>query len=55
MEDKKKKTKKQIKVHDLKPSKDAKGGVSADVSVSGRNLNRGVAGHSTQRPGRGDS
>jgi hypothetical protein len=53
MEDKKKKTKKRINVHDLKPSKDAKGGVSADFSVTGRNLNRGVTGHSMQRPGRG--
>jgi len=37
----KKKSKKQIKVQDLKPSKDAKGGVVANVSV----------GHNVQRPG----
>lgn len=55
MEDKKKKTNKPIKVRDLKPSKDAKGGVSADVSVSGRNVNRGVNVPAVQRPGRGDS
>ena len=53
MRDKKKKAKKQIKVHDLKPSKDAKGG-SLDVSVSGHNLNRGITGPGVQRPGLGD-
>jgi hypothetical protein len=37
----KKKSKKQIKVQDLKPSKDAKGGVVANVNV----------GHNVQRPG----
>jgi uncharacterized sporulation protein YeaH/YhbH (DUF444 family) len=49
MQDKKKKTKKQIKVHDLKPSKDAKGGVATNV-----NVNRGVS-HSVQRPGNPNS
>jgi hypothetical protein len=52
MQDKKKKTKKQIKVQDLKPSKDAKGGVQADVSVSGHGVQgRGVQGRGVQRPG----
>ena len=54
MRDKKKKAKKQIKVHDLKPSKDAKGGVSQDVSISGHNVYRGITGPGLQRPGRGD-
>ena len=53
-----KESKTKIRVRDLKPKKDAKGGVSvdvtADVSVSGHNVNRGVSGHSIQRPGRGD-
>ncbi|HEY4273757.1 MAG TPA: hypothetical protein VGM65_17290 [Candidatus Udaeobacter sp.] len=42
MQDKNKKTKKQIKVRDLKPSKDAKGG----VVVTG-------PGHGVTGPGRG--
>ena len=51
MQDKKKKTKKQIKVQDLKPSKDAKGGFNVQHNVQ----NRSVQGHGTaqsvQRPG----
>jgi hypothetical protein len=33
-----KKETKKIKVRDLKPKKDAKGGVSADVNVSGHSV-----------------
>jgi hypothetical protein len=48
MQDKKKKTKKQIKVQDLKPSKDAKGGfIVAGHQAQGR----GVQGRGVQRPG----
>jgi hypothetical protein len=53
MQDKKKKTKKQIKIHDLKPSKDAKGGVATNVSI-GHSVNRGVT-QSVQRPGNPNS
>jgi hypothetical protein len=55
MEDKKKKTKKQIKVQDMKPSKDAKGGVSTDThqqNVHQLNVHQRTA---VQRPGSGDS
>jgi hypothetical protein len=45
-QDKKRKT---IKVQDLKPKKDAKGGVQADVSVSGHGVQgRGVQGRGVQ-------
>jgi hypothetical protein len=56
MPDMKKKSKKQIKVQDLKPSKDAKGGVVPNVNAShnvqSHNVqSRGVsgAGHSPNR------
>jgi len=53
MRDKKKKTK-TIKVQDLKPKKDAKGGVQVDVSVSGHGVQSHNMGHrGVQRPGRG--
>ena len=42
-QDKKRKTK-TIKVQDLKPKKDAKGGVGADVSVRSRNVSRKAGG-----------
>jgi hypothetical protein len=48
MQDKKKKTKKQIKVQDLKPSKDAKGGVQVDTHGV---QTHGVQTHGVQRPG----
>jgi hypothetical protein len=44
MQDKKKKN---IKVRDLKPKKDAKGGMAANVST-GTSTNMGVQGHSIQ-------
>jgi len=40
MQDKKKKT--NIKLHDLKPKKDAKGGVVANVSTSASTSNRSI-------------
>jgi hypothetical protein len=54
MQDKKKKTKKQIKVQDLKPSKDAKGGVVASGpghQVSGPGHGVTGPGHGVTRPG----
>ena len=54
MQDKKKKTKKQIKIHDLKPSKDAKGGVATNVST-GHNVNTYGTRQSVQRPGNPNS
>ena len=54
-----KETKKTIKVRDLKPKKDAKGGVSSNVStnmhVSGYGQSHSIQGRQIQRPGRGDS
>jgi hypothetical protein len=54
MQDKKKKD---IKVRDLKPKKDAKGGVSSNVSnnmaVSGHSQSRSIQGHQIQRRGDG--
>ena len=54
-----KETKKTIKVRDLKPKKDAKGGMSSNVSnnmgVSGHGQSHSIQGHQIQRPGRGDS
>jgi hypothetical protein len=54
-----KKKKKDIKVRDLKPKKDAKGGVSSDVSinmgVSGHSQSHSIQGRQIQRPGRGGS
>jgi len=44
MQDKRKRTKKQIKVQDLKPKKDAKGGVRTDLSTKNHNANRGITG-----------
>jgi hypothetical protein len=50
-----KETKKNIKVRDLKPKKDAKGGVIVDVSTQTHQQNRSVQGHNLNRPGRGGS
>ncbi|HEX4652928.1 MAG TPA: hypothetical protein VH227_01650 [Candidatus Udaeobacter sp.] len=51
----KKKTK-TINVRDMKPKKDAKGGVVADVSTKTHSIqNRGTQGHQINRPGRGDT
>jgi hypothetical protein len=57
MQDKKKT--KNIKVRDMKPKKDAKGGVIANVSTnastSARSIqSRGTQSHQINRPGRGD-
>jgi hypothetical protein len=52
MQDKNKKTKKQIKVQDLKPKKDAKGGFSVQQHSTQTHSvqSHGVA-HPVQRPG----
>ena len=54
MQNKQDKKKKPIKVRDLKASKDAKGGVRTDVSVSGHDVNRRVTLPAVQRPGNQD-
>jgi hypothetical protein len=46
-----KETKKKVKVRDLKPKKDAKGGVVPSVSTQISTQTR-QQGHSIQRPGR---
>jgi hypothetical protein len=48
MPDQKKRTKKVIEIPDLKPKKDARGGVSADVNAN-VNANRFTAGRSPNR------
>ena len=51
MQDKRKRTKKQIKVQDLKPRKDAKGGVRLDVSQNfNQNFNQNVSQKSPTSP-----
>ena len=57
MQDKKKT--KNVKVRDLKPKKDAKGGVVANVSTNASTSahsiqSRGSQSHQINRPGRGD-
>jgi hypothetical protein len=57
MQDKKKT--KNIKVRDLKPKKDAKGGMVANVSTNASTSahsiqSRGTQSHQINRPGRGD-
>ena len=50
-QDKKKKT--NIKLNDLKPKKDAKGGVSTNVSTNASTSNRSIQNRQTQRRGDG--
>ena len=50
-----KETKKNIKVRDLKPKKDARGGVMVDVNAQAHQRNVSVQRHNIDRPGRGGS
>jgi hypothetical protein len=50
-----KETKKNIKVRDLKPRKDARGGVIVDVSTKTHQQSHSVQGHNLNRLGRGGS
>ncbi len=50
-----KETKKNIKVRDLKPKKDAKGGVIVDVTTQTHQQSHSVQRHNLNRPGRGGS